>query len=81
MEVFFLTNQWDIVVDDDENDDDGSENEAIFESGSRTWKLILNKIKRGLPGIENNRIFQITLNPVKQHNISVISFTKFIILF
>lgn len=65
-EVFFLTNQWDIVEDDDDDEDEESENETITESGSRTWKLILNKLKRGWPGVEHNRIYQISLNPVTQ---------------
>lgn len=65
-EVFFLTNQWDIV-DDDDDDDDDRENETILVSGSRTWKLFFKKLKRGWPGVENNRIYQITLNPVTQH--------------
>lgn len=63
-EVFFLTNQWDIVENDD---DDEAYNEKSGNPESRTWKLVLSKLRKGWPGVNEQKIYQTSL---KQVNIS-----------
>lgn len=60
-EVFFLTNQWDIVENDD---DDEANNEKSDNTESRTWKLILYKLQKGWPGVNEQKIYKTSLKQV-----------------
>ncbi|XP_062597114.1 uncharacterized protein LOC134258579 [Saccostrea cucullata] len=60
-EVLFVTNQWDIV-EDDTDEDEGEEN---VESGKqRTWRIMKEKLTEGWPEINEENIFRVTLKQV-----------------
>ncbi|CAC5409423.1 unnamed protein product [Mytilus coruscus] len=75
-EVFFLTNQWDIVENDDE---DETKNDKTNKSESRTWKLILTKLRKGWPEVKEKRIYQTSLKQVGKgiKNDYTINFKRF----
>ncbi|CAG2238905.1 unnamed protein product [Mytilus edulis] len=60
-EVFFLTNQWDIVENDE---DDETNTEKSDNPESRTWKLILSKLRKGWPGVNEQKIYQTSIKQV-----------------
>ncbi|VDI26833.1 Hypothetical predicted protein, partial [Mytilus galloprovincialis] len=60
-EVFFLTNQWDIVENDD---DDEAHIEKSDNPESRTWRLILSKLRKWWPGVNEQKVYQTSLKQV-----------------
>lgn len=57
-DVIFLTNQWDII---DNIEEDGDEEDQH----TKTWNKIQYKLKKGWPCFHADRIFKISLKQVK----------------
>lgn len=62
-EVMFLTNQWDIIHNDDPLSDEDSENEEDDQQ-TQTWKLIQSKLRKGWGWFNVENVFRISLRQV-----------------
>ncbi|XP_063437683.1 uncharacterized protein LOC134718824 isoform X2 [Mytilus trossulus] len=62
-EVMFLTNQWDIIDNDDPVSDEDSENEEDDQQ-TQTWKLIQSKLSKGWGWFNVENVFRISLKQV-----------------
>lgn len=61
-DVMFLTNKWDIVESDSDDEDDKTN-----ETGQdKTWTLIRNKLDNGWGSLEHNNLFRVSLKQVNQ---------------
>lgn len=61
-EVMFLTNQWDIIDNDDPSSGEDEDSESKSEDQhTQTWNLIQRKLEKGWVGFNVENVFRISL--------------------